>query len=109
MRDYGKKQNGHEIKNSRRRNNTKPKYNINKHNFLVFYKICEKLNEIQLIKNKMDLNKRKIKNHPRSPTFTRVICRINSPFTGVTSEINSPFIGVTPQINSPLHWRNVPN
>ena len=33
----------------------------------VFYKIQKKFNEIQLTKNKMDLNNRKMKNHPPSP------------------------------------------
>ena len=34
---------------------------------LVFYKRWKKYNETQLPKNKMDLNNRKIKNHPPSP------------------------------------------
>ena len=33
---------------------------------LLFYKIWKKYNEIQLT-NKMDLNNRKMKNHPPSP------------------------------------------
>ena len=33
---------------------------------VVFYKIWKKYNGIQVIKNKTDLNKRKIKNHPPS-------------------------------------------
>ena len=33
----------------------------------VFYKIWKKYDEIQLTENKMDLNNRKIKNHPTSP------------------------------------------
>ena len=36
--------------------------NINKHNMLIFYKTWKKCNEIQLTKNKMDLNKLKMKN-----------------------------------------------
>ena len=32
------------------------KYNNNKHNLLVFYKILKKFNDIQLTKNKIDLN-----------------------------------------------------
>ena len=39
----------------------------NKHNIEVFYKIMKKYNEIQLTKNKMDLNNRKMNNHPPSP------------------------------------------
>ena len=42
------------------------KYNNNKQNTVVFYKIWKKYNEIQLTKNKMDLNNRKITNHPPS-------------------------------------------
>ena len=38
---------------------------INK--ILLFYKIWKKYNEIQLTKNKIDLNDRKMKNHPPSP------------------------------------------
>ena len=34
---------------------------------VVFYKKLKKYNEIQLTKNKMDLNIRKITNHPPSP------------------------------------------
>ena len=34
---------------------------------VIFYKKCKKYNEIQLTKNKMDLNIRKITNHPPSP------------------------------------------
>ena len=33
----------------------------------IFYKIWKKYNEIQLAKNEMDLNNRKMKNHPPSP------------------------------------------
>ena len=47
---------------------TKSKYNNNKHNLLVFYKILKNFNESQLINNKMDLNNPKIKNHPPFPT-----------------------------------------
>ena len=35
-RDYGKKQSGHERKNSQRRITTQSKYNINKHNMELF-------------------------------------------------------------------------
>ena len=38
--------------------------NNNNHNIVVFYKIWEKYNEIQLTKNKMDLNNGKMTNHP---------------------------------------------
>ena len=34
---------------------------------LLFYKIRNKYNEIQLTKNKMDLNNRKMTNHPPFP------------------------------------------
>ena len=34
---------------------------------VAFYKIWKKYNEIQLTKVKMDLNNRKMKNHPPSP------------------------------------------
>ena len=33
---------------------TRNKYNNNKHNLIVFYKIWKKLNEVQLAKNKKD-------------------------------------------------------
>ena len=34
---------------------------------VLCYKICKKYNEIQLTKYKMDLNNRKMTNHPPSP------------------------------------------
>ena len=34
---------------------------------VIFYKKWKKYNEIQLPKNKLDLNNRKMKNHPPSP------------------------------------------
>ena len=34
---------------------------------VIFYKKWKKFNEIQLAKNKMDLNNRKITNYPPSP------------------------------------------
>ena len=43
--------------------------NNNKHNLLVFYKRWKKYNERQLTKNKMELNNRKMTNHPPSPVF----------------------------------------
>ena len=41
----------------------------------IFYKKWNKYNEIQLTKNKMDLNIQKITNHPPSPVslFTNMI------------------------------------
>ena len=35
---------------------------------VIFYKRWKKYNEIQLTKNKMDLNIRKMTNHPPSPS-----------------------------------------
>ena len=43
------------------------KYNNNKYNILIFYKKLKKYNELQLTKNKIDLNTRIMKNHPPSP------------------------------------------
>ena len=37
-------------------------YNINKNNMAAFYELQKKYNEIQLTKNKMNLNNRKMKN-----------------------------------------------
>ena len=34
---------------------------------VIFYKTWKKYNEIKLTKSKMDLNKRKMTNHPPSP------------------------------------------
>ena len=48
---------------------TKSKYNNNKQNEVIFNKKWKKYNEIQLTKNKMDLNIRKITNHPPSLEF----------------------------------------
>ena len=48
-------------------NATKAKYNNNKQNVVIFYNKWKKYNEIQLTKNKMDLNIRKMTNHPPSP------------------------------------------
>ena len=36
---------------------------------VIFYKKWKKYNKIQLTKNKMDLNIRKMKNHPPSPNI----------------------------------------
>ena len=46
---------------------TQSKYNNNTCKIIIFYKKWKKYNEIQLTKNKMDLNNRKMKNHPPSP------------------------------------------
>ena len=48
-------------------NYKKNKNNINKHNIALFYKIWKNYNEIQLTKNKIDWNNRKMLNHPPSP------------------------------------------
>ena len=40
---------------------------------VIFYKKWKKYYEIQLIKNKMDLNNRKMTNHPPSPHFRLII------------------------------------
>ena len=37
---------------------------------VIFYKKWKKYNEFQLTKNKMDLNNRKMTNHPPSPDTT---------------------------------------
>ena len=52
---------------------TKSKYNINKHNKALFYKIWKKYNEIQLTKKKMNLNNWKII-HSLSPINHRKNC-----------------------------------
>ena len=54
-------------KKFRRPITTKSKHNINKHNMVLFYKKYKKYNEFQFTKNKMDLNNRKMTNHPPSP------------------------------------------
>ena len=36
---------------------------------VIFYKKWKKYNEFQLTKNKMDLNNRKMTNHPPSPLY----------------------------------------
>ena len=46
---------------------TQFKYNNNKRNMVIFYKILKNYNEIQLTKNKMDLNIWKMTTHPSSP------------------------------------------
>ena len=46
---------------------TQSKYKNNKQNMVIFYKIWKKYNEIQLTKNKMDLNNKKMTNYTPSP------------------------------------------
>ena len=46
---------------------TKSKYNNNKPNMVIFYKKWKKYNEIQLAKNKINLNIRKMTNYPPFP------------------------------------------
>ena len=45
----------------------KSKYNNNKQNMVIVYKKWKKYKEIKLTKNKMELNNRKMINHPPSP------------------------------------------
>ena len=42
---------------------------------VIFYMKWKKYNEIQLTKNKMDLNIRKMKNHPPSPYSEEIIIK----------------------------------
>ena len=42
------------------------------HNIILYYKIWKKHNEIQLTKNKMDLNNRKMTNHPPCPVGEKI-------------------------------------
>ena len=44
---------------------------------VIFYEEWKKYNEIQLTKNKMDLNIRKITNHPPSPVIAVKVERSN--------------------------------
>ena len=53
---------GTKKKKSRRPITSYPKYNINKQNMVIFYKKWKKYNEIQLTKNKIYLNIRKMNN-----------------------------------------------
>ena len=52
---------------------------------VIFYKKWKKYNEIQLTKNKMDLNIRKMTNHPPSPvlymTLLNFICSVDTKLT----------------------------
>ena len=52
------------------------KYNNNKLNMVVFDEKWKKYNEIQLTKNKMDLNNRKMNNHPPSLYYCRDCAQI---------------------------------
>ena len=58
---------------------------------VIFYKNWKKHNEIQLTKNKMDLNIREMTNHPPSPGYnsSKYVgtkqCRLNTPF--ITNKI----------------------
>ena len=63
----------HEWKKSRRPITTYQKYNMNKHNIVLFYKIWKMYDEIQLTKNKMDLNNRKMTNHPPSSERRKIL------------------------------------
>ena len=66
--EYGKKWSGHERKEVLKAYQYLLKYNHNKHYIIymiVFYKIWKNYNEIQLTKNKLHLNNRKMKNHSR--------------------------------------------
>ena len=44
---------------------------------VIFYKKSKKNNEIQLTKNKMNLNNRLIKNHPLSPVMDLIMIIFN--------------------------------
>ena len=70
---------------------TKSKYNDNKHNMELFYKIWKKYNEIQSTINKMDLNNRKMKNHPPSHV---------TPLTNMPSKTNGKAARWIPMILS---------
>ena len=56
--------------------------NINKHKMVIFYKTWKKCNEIQLTKNKMDLNKSKMKN-------IKAWLEIKPNFPGVATPLSS--------------------
>ena len=49
---------------------------------VIFYKKWKKYNEIQLTKNKMDLNIRKMTNNPPSPVKSQFIIWNNINFVG---------------------------
>ena len=44
---------------------------------LIFYKKWKKYNELQLTESKMDLNIRKMTNHPPSPATINIFCMYN--------------------------------
>ena len=52
---------------------TLSKYKNNKQNMVIFYKKFKKYNEIQLTKNKIDLNIRKMINHPPFPIILKIV------------------------------------
>ena len=65
---------------------TKSKYNNNKQNMVIFYTKLKKYNEIQLTKNKMDLNDRKmtiihppLRNRERYLSGERVFSHVENP------------------------------
>ena len=52
---------------------------------VIFYKKWKKYNEIQLTNNKMDLNIRKMTNHPPSPVISiklsKITCKLINQFS----------------------------
>ena len=55
---------------------------------VIFYKKWKKYNEIQLTKNKMDLNIRKMTNHPPSPAkWDQGVCKYEG-INGTTESVN---------------------
>ena len=65
MHEYGKKQSRHEKNEVTTAYHIKSKYNNNEHYMVIFHKKWKNYNETQL-KKKMDLNIRKMTNHPPS-------------------------------------------
>ena len=53
---------------------------------VIFYKKWKKYNEFQLTKNKMDLNIRKMTNHPPSPGRARVFSKLSRMGTAIMKE-----------------------
>ena len=53
---------------------------------VIFYKKWKKYNEFQLTKNKMDLNIRKMTNHPPSPEFRPEVLLYQQLFDHTTYE-----------------------
>ena len=62
-------------KNKSRRYHILTKIQYNKQNIVIFYKKWKKYNEIKLTKNKIDLNIRKMPNHPTPPVNNTKIFR----------------------------------